>query len=54
MKFSMDSVLSRRMLRLLTVREMDCGIVKLKVLTEIEDSFCLVPVSITSVFSLFS
>ena len=30
MKFSMDSVLSRRTPRLLTVRERDCGIVKLK------------------------
>ena len=29
-RFSMDSVLVRRMLRLLTVRERDCGIVKLK------------------------
>ena len=30
MKFSMDSMLSRRTSRLLTVRESDCGIVKLK------------------------
>ena len=30
MKSSMDSVLSRRTPRLLTVRERDCGIVKLK------------------------
>ena len=30
MKFSMDSVLLRRTLGLLTVRERDCGIVKLK------------------------
>ena len=30
MKFSMDSMLSRRKPRLLTVRERDCGIVKLK------------------------
>ena len=30
MKFFMDSVLSRRKSRLLTVREWDCGIVKLK------------------------
>ena len=30
MKVSMDSVLSRRTPRLLTVREWDCGIVKLK------------------------
>ena len=30
MKFSMDSMLSRRTPRLLTVRERDCGIVKLK------------------------
>ena len=29
MKFSMDSVLSKRTLRLLTARERDCGIVKL-------------------------
>ena len=30
MKFSMDSILSRRTPRLLTVRERDCGIVTLK------------------------
>ena len=30
MKFFMDSVLSRRKSRLLTVREWDCGIVNLK------------------------
>ena len=30
LKFSMGSVLSKRMLRLWTVRERDCGIVKLK------------------------
>ena len=36
------------------VRERDCGIVKLKMLTETEDSFCLVPMSVASVLVLFN
>ena len=36
------------------VRERDCGIIKLNGVDRNRDSFCLVPMSIASVFSLFS
>ena len=54
MKFSIDSVLSRRTPWLLTVRERDCGIAKLKGVDGNGGVFCLVSMSVASAFLPFS